>query len=203
MSNADLYLPSDYVRQEPVFWNDFTVPEGVVWQQAVYETAFAIAADHGDVPIVDVGCGNAQKLIDRIDAERITGIDAPQTVAQLARLYPLHNWISDDFEDPQPIDAEGKVVICADVLEHLWNPRNLLDVLASSGAIAIVLSTPDRELARGADHLGPCPHAPHAQEWTCDEFTALVNDFMKVSTSQLVQSSSLGPEAHTIMVVAA
>jgi hypothetical protein len=71
----------------------------------------------------------------------------------------------------------GAVIICADVIEHLPEPEILLHQIIRAfhcGAKRVIMSTPDRVKMHGEAHSGPPPHAPHAMEWTLDEFMRLL-----------------------------
>lgn len=74
--------------------------------------------------------------------------------------------------------GDDTVVVCADVIEHLADPRPLLGLLADCrhrGAL-VITSTPDRVRVRGADHKGPPTNPSHVREWALDEYVALLAD---------------------------
>ena len=74
---------------------------------------------------------------------------------------------------------EQAVVICADVIEHLLDPRPLVALLAACyqrGAI-VITSTPDRLRVRGAEHRGPPPNPSHVREWAIQEYADFLADY--------------------------
>jgi len=76
---------------------------------------------------------------------------------------------------PLPVSADGVVVVCADVIEHVTDPVLLLQKLASAqrGAHALFLSTPERDLTYSRAHNGPPLNPRHVQEWTLRESARL------------------------------
>lgn len=65
--------------------------------------------------------------------------------------------------------------MCSDVIEHLLDPLPLVRSLVrlSQRAPFVVVSTPDRERARGLLHMGPPCNLAHVREWTLGELGRL------------------------------
>ena len=84
--------------------------------------------------------------------------------------YPNKSW-TDTFEPIQNMD----VIIASDVIEHIGNPDELLDLIDVSKPKLIVLSTPNRDLLqKGQD--GPPKNTAHFREWSFDEFNRYVGN---------------------------
>lgn len=165
------HLPPDYVRQQPErFFDEDT---GIVWQPDVYPFAFDLARELGRSIVVDVGCGYGRKLQPYTDEFTIYAIDLPGTLAKIeapGAVLVAHDL---DSEDHLPVGPDS-LVICSDVIEHLWHPERLLSRLIAAD-VPVVLSTPDRERTHGAGNLTPT-NVCHAQEWTLTELVCLLHD---------------------------
>jgi 2-polyprenyl-3-methyl-5-hydroxy-6-metoxy-1,4-benzoquinol methylase len=65
------------------------------------------------------------------------------------------------------------LVICADVIEHVKNPDELIHFIIKMDPEHIVISTPDRDLLHeklGRSQTGPPGNTHHIREWSFDEF---------------------------------
>jgi len=184
MLNKELFLPADYQTQASVNYFDDTmsVENGTLYQPEVYPVAQYLLDGTGRTRIIDVGCGVGRKLASA-DAATKLGIDFGANIAFCRTHYgAAAEWREVDLSQPAPadlVDSIGPqdVVICSDVVEHLMDPRPLLDFLRqcfSRGAL-VITSTPERALVRGEDHVGPPPNRSHIREWTLDEYRALLN----------------------------
>ena len=170
--------PGYIARSNPDAWDDTVLPldARLAAQREVYEYARAIASDQGCRRILDVGCGSGAKLVHwfpQSEFEAI-GVELAPALAYLQKTYPERRWISPDQEAPL-VDF----VICADVIEHLSDPDQLLDYIARTGAKWIVLSTPDRDSLD--NHFGPPRNPCHAREWSMLEFREYISTHFEVS----------------------
>jgi 2-polyprenyl-6-hydroxyphenyl methylase/3-demethylubiquinone-9 3-methyltransferase len=70
------------------------------------------------------------------------------------------------------------MIICADVIEHLTNPDNLLNIISNhiSENGIIILSTPDRDMRRGLNNLRS-PNKAHVREWNKSELSKYLSSF--------------------------
>lgn len=201
-------LPKGYRRQKPRDFDDTLVvvsgPGSWVWQPEVYPFAAEVAREAGVTRIIDVGCGSADKLAPLAEEFECVGVDRGAIVAKITHSIEL--WAADlESGDNLPVYPRGALLICSDVIEHLVYPEQLLLTLRHAledGAAGLVLSTPDRILARGPRHRGPCPNPFHAQEWSLDELVALLqeNDLTVASASH-TRSNDHEPEEATSLVV--
>jgi glycosyltransferase involved in cell wall biosynthesis len=62
------------------------------------------------------------------------------------------------------------------VIEHVVDPAGLLTALRrlAKRAVAVLVSTPERVLVRGAEDLGPPANSAHVREWSLRELVALL-----------------------------
>lgn len=190
-------------RKVPSYFSDD--PREVVFQPDVYEFARKLAIEKGCERIVDVGCGWAGKLADVYAQHpdwRFTGIDFGSNIVQCRADYDWGEWLEVELDASHEIDAEGGIIVCADVIEHLREPEHLLDSIRSSGCAAAVLSTPERDLCNGPDDMGPPINFCHVREWNREEFGRLLVDAgFTVEHLGLTRSNSGGPAEHTILAV--
>ena len=144
------------------------------WQREVYTFAKDIAVKNNFTKVIDIGTGSAYKLLDNFRDFETVGIDVEPTVKWLRETYPDRIWV-DKFE---PI-AGYDLVIASDVIEHIPDPDELLDLIEQSAPALIVLSTPDRDLLdRTPD--GPPKNRAHVREWTMPEFYNYISSRFEV-----------------------
>lgn len=189
----------------PVYFLDD--PKGdITFQPDVIPHAEAIAAERGLSKIIDVGCGWADKLAvlhERRPDWTLVGVDYGANLQHCIDHYPWGRWIEADLEQPLDLDASGAVVVASDVVEHLVDPRILLWSLAKSGAAAVVISTPERDIQHGEAHMGPSPNLCHVREWNLPELVAFVESCgMAVIEDGLTRGNDVGPALSTSLVVA-
>lgn len=182
MNGASWRLPADYAPRgdNPLFLD---TPSDVTYQPHVYELATYLAKRSGARTIIDIGCGNGNKLRAFENAHlNIICVDAAPAL-EIARGYlKKPTFIAADLEHgvpPLPREAlDDAIVICADVIEHLRSPDRLA---AALGEIAracryLLISTPDRTLARGLLDQGPPLNEAHTMEWSADELGRFLCD---------------------------
>lgn len=163
----------------PVYFSDdVTTSRGIVFQPDVYTFAEMVARLAGLDLIVDIGCGWADKLHAmhlRNPHWRFVGVDHGTNIDVCRDRYKFATWVEHDLETPLTLDvAFGAAVICSDVIEHLADPSALLASLKASRAAVIVVSTPERDVLYGDDHMGPPPNLCHIREWNRVEFRELL-----------------------------
>lgn len=144
------------------------------WQNEVYLKARAIADDRGFRTVLDIGTGSAYKLVKYFAEFETLGMDLPRTVKWLRRTYPTRQW-TDRFEPYTGFD----LVICADVIEHIPDPDQVLDLIEKCRPKVAVISTPDRSLLkRGLS--GPPGNKAHVREWDFEEFAMYIGRRFRV-----------------------
>ena len=144
-------------------------------QRNVYTYAASIA----DVrSIVDLGTGSGAKLIEFFGAKKTLGLDVAEKIALAKQRFPDRQW-----ELPtHPIECD--LLICADVIEHLADPLELIETINAGRWRHCVISTPERDLARGVNDLGPPKNPRHVREWNTGEFVR----FLRAKVTATVES---------------
>jgi hypothetical protein len=93
------------------------------------------------------------------------------------------------------------------VIEHLVDPRPLARALAAlvGRAAAVVISTPERVLTRGAADRGPPANQCHVREWALDEFADFLGrcGFRALDFHGLTRSTTAREDWFTIVSVVA
>lgn len=172
-------LPDNYLaRREAHYFDDAPyIDSDIIHQPKVYDAADYFSCVAGKSKIIDIGCGIGRKL-EGIKADRKVGIDFGINIKFCRSRYPTGvEWVEADLSNPECISLanhadDQSVVVCADVVEHLVDPKPLVALLAKcyrNGAI-VLTSTPDRIRVRGEDHRGPPPNPSHVREWAKDEY---------------------------------
>ena len=158
----------------------------VIWQPDVYAEARAVADQFGIKRIVDVGCGNGEKLIHFFPTNQFhtTGLDFHSSIVLARSTYPDSNWVECDLNSIRDlvrafseIDPNKSVLlILSDVIEHIPDPRQLLGqlrtVLLKHEANRLVMSTPDRDLLDYKSNDTYPANSAHVREWTHEELTS-------------------------------
>lgn len=205
-----LHLPAAYVaRAVPEYYDD--IDGGVVWQPDVYRLVADLARAEGARRVIDVGCGRGRKLAALHPEFDIVGIDFGNNLQHCRAAYPWGHWLEADLERDDALALETgvlqeAVVVAADVIEHLIHPERLLTRLRAmlEQASLAVLTTPERRLTHGVDHLGPPPNPSHVREWTLEELCALATAAgLDVVFAGLTASESATYAAKTSLLVLA
>lgn len=175
-------LPEGYNHRLKNDFFDDTPFETDFYQKEVYEDAETIFRNRGYHLVVDVGCGSAFKLLKHFKDTLTIGFDMPATVSWLNNKYPERVWEVPNFK--RPATTRGGLIICADVIEHIPNPDELMNWLYSMQPECLIISTPARdELLRvqdGCQELGPPVNPCHVREWTFYELELYVKPWFKI-----------------------
>jgi SAM-dependent methyltransferase len=139
---------------------------------AIYILAEHVLAADRRQGVIDIG--GDPVFLNALQAPNRCGLDIRRDADRLTGAFPGIRWIACDPETGLPselaVDASDTVVICANVVERLRDPRRLLrDLarLADRGAI-VILSTAERP--RAAGDLGPPHDDTHVREWSLTEW---------------------------------
>lgn len=132
-------------------------------QKEVYKKALEFPGT-----VLDIGTGCGYKLIKYFGSRETLGTEVHPNYEYLLNQYPNRRWRYSDFSKDYPYD----IVICADVVEHIRDPDELMEFVRKVDPKYFVFSTPDRELlpewCRRPD--GPPLNHRHFREWTEEEF---------------------------------
>ena len=175
------FLPRDYRERDAPEYYDDAPPTGIVYQPDVYRTASRLARRSEATQIVDIGCGNGEKLAALRSRFDVVGVDFGDNLVRCRARYPWGEWLEHDLESlgSLPVGADRlrqSVLVCADVVEHLRHPERTLSALreALDHAEGVIISTPDRKRLSGSSLQGPPGNPSHVREWARDEFAALI-----------------------------
>ncbi|KQV44865.1 hypothetical protein ASD07_20190 [Duganella sp. Root336D2] len=163
-----------------------TPSNNVMWQPDVYAEARILAEKSGIKRIVDVGCGNGEKLVHYFPAEEFNtvGLDFHGSLELASTTFPGARWVECDlnssgdlarvFGDLDP--DEPVLLILSDVIEHIPDPRLLLaqlrTVLMRHLTNRLVVSTPDRHVMDYASYGTTPENRAHVREWTHEELAS-------------------------------
>jgi SAM-dependent methyltransferase len=206
----DWHLKLGYqARLRPQYFVDELIERGSIHQPDVYPFAAHLADRWGCDTILDIGCGRAGKLAPLHERFHVIGIDIGENLEYCRRTHAFGEWIERDLEVPGelPIPSEvlsRSLIVCADVIEHLVDPSPLLYELKRllEHAPMALVSTPERDRARGIDDLGPPGNPHHVREWNRLEFGSLLGSVpIRVPFLGLTRSTSLDGPANTILAL--
>ncbi len=161
------------LRDTP-YWSGQRLANAARYQFHVYAWAAHLIRVRHLRSVLDVGCGVGVKLREHIApvCDDITGIDQPSAIAGAREQRVPATFIEGDLEragcDP---GRTFDLIICADVLEHLLDPRPAMDLITRCchERSLVLLSTPDRPRRRGRTNMESLK-PEHVREWSIDEF---------------------------------
>ncbi|HEX6181748.1 MAG TPA: methyltransferase domain-containing protein [Chitinophagaceae bacterium] len=158
------------------------------WQKEVYEIALNYMQQEKFHSIIDVGCGSAYKLIHLGNYDTI-GIEVEPTYTWLRQKYPGNKWLLFDEVDPTRLRTD--LVICADVIEHMANPDDLLHFIQAIQFRTLIISTPERDSVAGKNDYGPPRNTAHYREWNAQEFKKYLSDYFTVDQQWILPGKSV------------
>lgn len=182
-SRHNYFIKPGYMSRSVVeYFDDAAADESVITHQPdVYPFLGHLAWRFGCHTVIDIGCGKAAKLMALAPRFRTIGVDFGPNIDFCRANYSSGEWIAHDLEkgDPLPIPVEvlrRSAIVSSDVIEHLIDPGPYLTELRRllKYAPVALLSTPERDLVRGPDDLGPPANPHHVREWNLPEFRRLL-----------------------------
>lgn len=160
----------------------------IVWQPDTYHSAKRYTEVSRVKRVIDIGCGSALKLKSLFsDSDfEVVAVDFAGSLIAAKENYPAATHVECDLTSWNEVlalaerfkDGVPTVILCADVIEHILDPRPLLAfirlLLAGSVDNRCFLSTPDRSRL-GYHTLASRPANPaHIREWTNGELRSLL-----------------------------
>jgi len=156
----------------------------LLFQLHVYRHARKAVVDNGLMSVLDIGCGNPQKLRAYIYpfVDDIVGIDLPEITSQIKMEFG--RWIGCDLNNEElDLDRKFDLIIAADVIEHLESPKNLFKIIkthANSETI-IVISTPEKASIK-------TENTSHHREYEKDELVNILEaSGFEIKNSQAIK----------------
>ncbi|SFZ85942.1 Methyltransferase domain-containing protein [Devosia enhydra] len=150
------------------------------FQNEVYDKAKSLLIELGGNSVIDIGCGSGFKLLKFFSDFQTIGIDLPPTVNKLIEMHPERDWRSYSFKERPALKCD--VLICADVIEHIPDPTDLISFILSIEFKTAVISTPERDLVYGRPHNGPPNNYAHCREWNMHELTIFLAEYFTVDS---------------------
>ncbi|MBA1360445.1 glycosyltransferase [Burkholderia gladioli] len=187
----------------------------VVWQPDVYWEAARVAEQLQIDTVVDVGCGNGEKLVHHFPEERFqtVGLDFLGSLSLVRKAFAQRRWIEcdltsrDDLARAESLLALDRpaVFILSDVIEHLVDPLPLLAWLRSfllrDPRNRLIISTPDRLQQGYANESVKPANDAHLREWSLDELTRfLVSAGFRIVRRGQTRMNQFDPGFATILV---
>lgn len=169
---ADRYCIRRLYRSRSAYahYDDFSFEDD--WQLEVYLHALGLLIKNDLKSIIDVGCGSGRKLMTYFKDFDTLGMELPRNVERLRQLYPNNKWGEPRPSGDRPLCAD--CVICADVIEHVVDPEELVAFLKTIEFRFLVVSTPSRDLLHKKwwrrEYWGPPTNETHQREWSFQEF---------------------------------
>ncbi len=212
IKRENFFIKSGYVSRTKVnYFNDVLDNEiGIIHQPDVYPFAGYLGEKFGYSYIIDIGCGSADKLTALYPKFKIIGVDYGNNINYCQRNYHFGKWIRLNLEDPiiipiNPKILKNSIIVCADVIEHLVNPLFLLKNLKYllDYAPLAILTTPERDLVRGFNNIGPPANLSHSREWNLKEIESLLKsyDFNIIFTGLTVNNNYDFQKKNTIIIL--
>lgn len=182
---STFFVRKDYITNEvrtynqsgvERYWTRERLERSLEYQYHVYAIARRIFVREQFESLVDVGCGPGVKtaLFFRDLSKHVTLVDQPSISDVVKTSFPSASFYAANIENERlELHKKFDMVICSDVIEHLENPNTLMHSIRDAltvGGICI-LSTPDREIRRGASNI-QSPNKEHVREWNKSELAA-------------------------------
>jgi SAM-dependent methyltransferase len=186
-----LFMPWRYRENTPEssdekaspFWRDgLTGNEHRYQATPMYKLAARLVRAKRLVPVVDIGCGSGHNLVRSVGrlTNDFVGFDEPSGISIARQSFPDRTWIEGDLDDEalwnKIASLRPQLVICSQVVEHVFDPRRLLSGIrcaVSDGGFALI-STSDRTRLQPEAAMGPPTNPRHIREWSADEFALLL-----------------------------
>lgn len=181
--NENYFIKPEYIcrhayRAESHIHNEFEEA-----QEEVYQEAYNIARECNVRTIGDIGCGSGYKLLKYFGLYQTIGFEVEPNYAYLKSQYPEKVWMYGDFNRALDLPSFN-ILICADVIEHLVDPDELLNWILNLDFDYLVISTPDRDKLRlyqsQQSQSGPPVNEDHIREWSFEEFEAYISQFFEI-----------------------
>lgn len=162
------------------YWTEERITLSIGYQYEVYKEAKKLFSINNANRFLDLGCGPPAKLSHFF--KNCSGYfclaDQPSVSPLAKKIFPNADFVPVDLnlKNEKLNDGNFDIILCADVIEHLSRPDNLLETIRAnlSPSGLVILSTPDRDIRSGEENL--CPNNPqHVREWNKKELHKFLN----------------------------
>lgn len=169
------------LSESDVYWTQERIDASLQnqYQYYVYRLAAKIARQRKFSSGMDLGSGPGTKTKSFLCnvLNDIILVDQPSTEKVARMLLPDVEFFGTNLEECNTyLNRKFDLIVCADVLEHLFNPlpclKFALNHLTPTGVV--IFSTPERDILRGTDCMNS-PHPSHVREWNSKEFYDLLS----------------------------
>jgi 2-polyprenyl-3-methyl-5-hydroxy-6-metoxy-1,4-benzoquinol methylase len=153
------------MNQDDRIWDNSMATK---YQAPVYGRANSIADSIDKCQLLDLGCGNPQKL-KPFRVSNITGIDFPSKILDIAAGGIKGNWLGRDLNEEFNLDYHYDLIIAADVIEHVDNTDVFFTNVnnhAKEGTF-LVLSSPEKTSVKRHNPL-------HVREFMKEELKGII-----------------------------
>jgi 2-polyprenyl-3-methyl-5-hydroxy-6-metoxy-1,4-benzoquinol methylase len=159
------------------------------WQKEVYLFAAGLMKERNFSSVIDFGCGSGYKLVNYLGEYKTLGIDLPEITHWLQSKYPERNWVAAPLKASHSLEAD--LIICADTIEHIKKPDELIHQIQMIRSRLILFSTPERISIAGKNDFGPPENPSHYREWNVTEFRNWLADYFDIEDQRIFNDRSI------------
>lgn len=167
-------------RKKVKMWDDIKYSEE--YQKEIYIIAREIMFKNKFNNVLDYGCGSGYKLVKYLGEFETIGIEVSRNIDYLRCKYPNRLWFEYDNMPKVKID----LVVSADVIEHISDPRILINAFIKIRPKIILVSTPERDMTRGIKDFGPPANPHHCREWNKLEFNMFMRRWFEIIEHSMI-----------------
>lgn len=186
MTQKTYNIISNYnINSNPKHYNAIgSTDEG---QNEVYMFAKKLSDEKQFNKIIDLGCGSGFKLIKYFNDKDTIGIETEPCLSFLKTNHPNKKWLNSGESEKSFIEYKDfcDILICADVIEHILNPDDLIENIKQYNFKYLIISTPDRAILKtmkgygNKSWFGPPINKSHVREWAFEEFYNYLKEHFK------------------------
>jgi len=154
-------------------------------QEEVYQAAANLVPQCAAKVVADVGCGSGVKVLQYFPNLYTIGFEVEPNFSCVTSRYPDKKWYYGDFSFPDDLPF-CDIIVCADVIEHLTDPDQLLNWLRRLDFKYLVISTPDKDMLPRyqqppeQSQSGPPVNPHHVREWSFAELEQYIGQYFKI-----------------------